>query len=109
MNIPRIPFIPISWDTPGAEVSPGATGTATQRISEHNGFRLRMVEYSPGYDADHFCKKGHMVLVVSGSVTITLEDGRSFNLPAGSSFIVGDDIDAHHAKSEIGARVFIVD
>ncbi len=28
---------------------------------QFNGFRIRLVEYLPGYLADHWCEKGHVV------------------------------------------------
>ncbi len=68
-----------------------------------------MVEYSPGYVADHWCERGHVVLVLEGELITELKDGRSFVLRAGSSYHVADLRDPHRSASPKGAKLFIVD
>ncbi len=109
MKMTKIPFTQILWDKIQPQTIPGATGNSIMRCYEQAGIRMRMIEYSAGYCADHFCNKGHVVHVLKGSFTITLDDGRLIRFSSGSSFIVGDDIDAHRAESSDGATVFIVD
>jgi quercetin dioxygenase-like cupin family protein len=70
---------------------------------------VRMVDFTPGYSADHWCARGHIAFVVAGSLKIALGDGRSFDLRAGSSFHVGDEAGRHRVTSDTGAKVFIVD
>ena len=68
-----------------------------------------MVEYTPGYRADHWCSKGHVVPVLEGELVTELADGRKFVSTAGSSFVVADDVDTHRAYTEKGTKLFIVD
>jgi quercetin dioxygenase-like cupin family protein len=68
-----------------------------------------MVEYSPGYLADHWCSKGHILLCLEGKLEIELEDGRRFTLTAGMSYQVGDNAEPHRSSTAIGAKLFIVD
>lgn len=89
--------------------APGRTGHSSMRSSIQGGIRLRRVDYSPGYESDHWCDRGHVVHVLEGRLTISLKDGRAIELNAGASFIVGDGVDPHSAASESGASVFIVD
>ncbi|AQW32379.1 DHCW motif cupin fold protein (plasmid) [Ralstonia syzygii subsp. celebesensis] len=71
--------------------------------------RVRMVEYTAGYLADHWCRKGHILFCMEGELETTLEDGRKFVLTAGMSDQVGDDAEAHQSYTRTGARLFIVD
>ena len=109
MKLSKIPFTQIDWGKIRAGSVPGAAGEAAMRVHETGDIRIRIVEYSPGFRADHFCSKGHIVHLLRGDVTIVLADGRTIGIPEGSSFIVGDDIDAHCAESSGGATVLIVD
>lgn len=68
-----------------------------------------MVEYTPGYLADHWCDKGHIVLCLSGQLETELRDGRKFTLTPGMSYQVADNTEAHRSSSTIGANLFIVD
>ena len=74
-----------------------------------NDIRIRMLEYSAGYVADHWCRKGHIIYCVDGSMVTELEDGRKFELNKGMMYTVGDDSDAHRTSSEVGCTLFIVD
>jgi quercetin dioxygenase-like cupin family protein len=68
-----------------------------------------MVEYSPGYRADHWCRKGHVLLVLEGELVTELEDGRTVRLGPGISYQVADGDLAHRSSTATGARLFIVD
>lgn len=74
-----------------------------------NDIRARIVEYSAGYKADHWCSKGHIILCMEGEMTTELEDGRSFIPSKGMSYFVGDDCEAHRSRTEKGCKLFIVD
>ena len=105
----------VSWKTvdwgelpPTEEV--GDSGTARSRTAETGNVRARIVEYSPGFRSDHWCPRGHVLLVLEGELAVDLKDGRSVRLEAGQGFVAGDDAaNPHRASSESGARVFIVD
>ena len=73
------------------------------------GIRVRIVEYSAGYMADHWCSKGHILFCIAGELHTELQDGRHFILKAGMSYQVADNAEAHRSYSETGARLFIVD
>ncbi len=109
MLIDKIPFGVTDWTQVPASVRPGDTGTATWRTREFDDVRVRMVEYSPGYLADHWCNKGHILLVLAGTLTAELASGQIVTLQAGSSYQVGDHTEAHRSSSDTGARLFIVD
>jgi quercetin dioxygenase-like cupin family protein len=68
-----------------------------------------MVEYTPGYAADHWCSRGHVLLVLEGELRTELKDGRSFKLAAGMSYQVANDAEPHRSRTEVGAKLFIVD
>jgi len=110
MKIGDIPFTISEWDQIAPVEYKGETGTSFWRIFEEGNVRVRIVDYSPGFRSDHFCSRGHILLVLEGSIHIELKDGQAFELKSGSSFQVGDDIkNPHLAYSENGAKVFIVD
>jgi quercetin dioxygenase-like cupin family protein len=74
-----------------------------------NDIRVRVVEYSANYIADHWCKKGHILLVLEGELDTELEDGRTLTLRAGMSYQVADQAEAHRSSTKTGAKLFIVD
>lgn len=109
MKMTPIPFTLIDWEQIPVNEFPGDTGTAYIRKVEKDYLRIRMVEYTPGYSADHWCDKGHVVFVIEGNCTLEIQDGRNFLLTPGMSFCVGDEIDLHRASTDTGCKVFIVD
>ena len=109
MKIPDVPFGTIDWSTVEPATHPGESGTATWRTVEAAGIRIRMVEYSPGYVADHWCSKGHVILVLNGVLTTELRDGRTVEMKAGQGYTVGDDSLPHRSRTEQGAKLYIVD
>lgn len=84
-------------------------GVARWRTVEQGNVWVRMVDYSPGYLADHWCERGHVVLVLAGELITELRDGRRLTLGPGSSYQVADGESAHRSSSPKGARLFIVD
>ena len=110
MKITDIPFEFMDWSKVEPEEHKGETGTSTWRVFEKGDIRVRMVEYSPGFRSDHWCPRGHVLLVLEGELVIELKDGRVINMPPGTSFQAGDDeANPHLAYTEQGAKVFIVD
>jgi quercetin dioxygenase-like cupin family protein len=109
MQISNIPFSVIDWKNVEAEEHKGETGKAIWRTKNFDDIRVRMVEYSPGYSADHWCSKGHIILCLEGNLNTELSDGRKFVLSPGMSYHVADESDAHRSSTTIGAKLFIVD
>jgi hypothetical protein len=109
MKMSAIPFDTTDWSTVAPTHHRGETGSATWRTREVGGIRVRMVEYTPGYLADHWCRKGHVLLVLEGELETELEDGRRFLLHPGMSYQVADAHEAHRSSTRTGARLFIVD
>ena len=109
MKMEHIAFGTTDWSTVPPTTHPGETGTARWRTREYGGIRVRMVEYSPGYLADHWCSKGHILLVLEGSLETELADGRTFVLSAGMSYQVADNAEPHRSRTREGAKLFIVD
>jgi hypothetical protein len=100
----------IDWGRVPASVAPGESGESKARSCQVGEFQLRLVDYSAGYVADHWCSKGHLVFVVTGAVTIEYQDGRKHALTAGMSYHVADyDGPPHRALSTTGATIFVVD
>ena len=109
MNIPNIPFGITTWSDIEPTRHPGTTGYALWRTQQFGRIRVRMVEYSAGYEADHWCDKGHILLCLEGEMETELRDGQRFLLKPGMSYQVGDDVMAHRSSTKSGAVLFIVD
>ena len=109
MDMTNIPFGVTDWSTVEPTEHPGITGKATWRTQQFGDIRVRMVEYSPGYVADHWCEKGHILLCLDGRLETELADGRTFVLTPGVSYQVADHAEPHRSSTAIGARLFIVD
>ena len=109
MQINDIPFGTTDWASVEATTHRGDTGVATWRTRQFGDIRVRLVEYSPGYVADHWCQKGHVIFCVDGEMDTDLADGRSFKLKSGMSYQVADGAEAHRSRTQKGARLFIVD
>jgi len=109
MEISKIPFDIVDWKAIPAEEHPGIEGKAIWHVVKAGDIRIRMVEYTPGYIADHWCKKGHIILVLEGELETELDDGRKFTLTAGMSYHVADNNGSHRSQTKTGAKLFIVD
>ena len=109
MEMQGIPFGTTDWETVERTEHNGQTGVAYWRTRVFNGVRVRMVEYSANYLADHWCVKGHILLVLEGSMRTELKDGRVFEMKPGISYQVADNAEAHQSSTETGAKLFIVD
>jgi hypothetical protein len=110
MDIPALPFTVTDWSRIPATEHPGETGMALWRTLTIGDIRVRVVEYSPGYLADHWCDLGHILYVLEGVLHTELKDGRTFRLSAGMSYEVSSNGDAPHRSSTAGgAKLFIVD
>lgn len=109
MNLTSFPFQSIDWSSVPKEENKGETGVAYWQIQMMNETRVRIVEYSPDYKADHWCSKGHIILCLDGEMDTELEDGRIIKLSKGMCYFVGDGNEAHRTSSTNGCTLFIVD
>jgi quercetin dioxygenase-like cupin family protein len=110
MKIPALAFTVTDWAALPPTIHPGETGQATWRTFNIGDLRVRLVDYSPGYLADHWCDRGHVLYVLEGELATELRDGRTFQLTAGMSYQVSDHGDAaHRSSTQTGVRLFIVD
>jgi quercetin dioxygenase-like cupin family protein len=105
----NIPFETIDWTTIEQVAYKGETGVALWRTIQHEGLRVRLVEYSSGYLADHWCQKGHIVHCLEGAFTSQMESGEKTQLVAGQTYIVSDELSSHRSVSENGAKLLIID
>lgn len=109
MEMKNIPFGTTDWSQIDPTEHKGETGMALWRTQQFDNIRVRMVEYSAGYLADHWCKKGHILLCLEGELHTELADGRKFTLTAGTSYQVADNAEPHRSYTPNGVRLFIVD
>jgi hypothetical protein len=109
MRMTDIPFTTTDWNAVPETIHPGETGTARWRTRDFGAIRVRIVDYSPGYLADHWCTKGHILYVLDGVLETELRDGRVVKLTPGSSYQVADEAEPHRSRTATGARLFIVD
>lgn len=109
MKIDGIPFFATDWSGVAPTRHAGETGYALWRTIEAGGIRTRFVEYSPGYLADHWCSKGHVLMVLEGELDTELQDGRRFTLTPGMTYHVADNHEPHRSSTRQGAKLFIVD
>src|SRR3954452_18235958 len=109
MLMSGIPFGTTDWSHVEPTEHPGESGVALWRTRQFGALRVRMVEYTPGYAADHWCEKGHILLCLEGELRTELADGRRFTLRPGMSYQVADGAEPHRSSTPIGAKLFIVD
>src|ERR1043165_7166880 len=109
MEMKNIPFGTTDWSSIVVTEHHGTTGMAYWRTQQFDSIRVRMVEYTAGYLADHWCEKGHILLCLEGRLETELADGRKFVLTPGISYQVADQAEAHRSFTDVGAKLFIVD
>lgn len=104
-----IPFQTIDWKNVPRTEHTGETGLAYWQTMQFEGLRVRYVEYSENYKADHWCKKGHIVYCLKGEVVNELRDGTTSTLKEGMSYIVSDELSEHRSITEKGVHLLIID
>ena len=109
MEMSDILFSTTDWSEIEPTEHKGESGLAYWRTQHFGNIRVRMVEYTPGYLADHWCVKGHILLCTHGELHTELEDGRRFILKSGMSYQVADNAEPHRSYTKVGAKLFIVD
>ncbi len=105
----NIPFQTIDWSTIEKSEHKGQTGTSFWQTIQFEGLRIRVVEYSANYKADHWCEKGHVVYCLAGEFESELKNGESFKLSKGMSYVVSDELSSHRSISAKGVKLLIVD
>lgn len=105
----NIPFQAINWDQVEKIQYHGEMGVATWQTLDFDGIRIRIVEYSPNYIADHWCQKGHIVYCLEGSFICRHQDQKIFELNHGMTYIVSDTLSSHLSISKNGAKLLIID
>jgi hypothetical protein len=109
MHIVDVPFGLTDWSKVEPTTHQGESGVAIWRTRHFGQVRVRIVEYSPNYAADHWCEKGHILLCLEGELETQLADGRKFVLTPGVSYQVADNAEPHRSSTRLGAKLFIVD
>ncbi|MBM3620322.1 MAG: hypothetical protein FJX20_06500 [Alphaproteobacteria bacterium] len=109
MKMSAIPFGTTDWSAVEPTEHAGETGKAIWRTRQFGDIRVRLVDYTPGYLADHWCEKGHILMCLDGELDTELKDGRRFVLKPGMSYQVADNAEPHRSRTAVGARLFIVD
>ncbi|MCE3295758.1 MAG: hypothetical protein K0R65_1472 [Crocinitomicaceae bacterium] len=99
----------IDWEQVPKTEHPGEKGTSFWQTVQLEGLRMRIVEYSPGYLADHWCEKGHIVHCLEGGFVSELESGEEFSMKPGMSYVVSDKLSSHRSLSENGVKLLIID
>ena len=105
----NISFQPIDWNTIPKTEYKGETGTSHWQTVQFPGLRIRLVEYSKGYMADHWCQKGHIVHCLEGEFVSELKNGEEFILKKGMTYVVTDNMSSHRSNSKEGVKVMIID
>jgi hypothetical protein len=103
------PFTLIDWESVPKILYEGDSGTAEWQTIESDGLRIRIVHYSRGYIADHWCQKGHIVHCLEGEFQTELKDGTSHTLTKGKGYMVSDGMSNHRSTSEHGTKLLIID
>ena len=109
MHMTDIPFATTDWSGIERTEHNGESGLAIWQTRQFGDLRVRMVEYTAGYLADHWCEKGHILLCLQGELHTELKDGRTFVLTPGMSYQVADRAEPHRSSTAVGAKLFIVD
>ena len=105
----NIPFQNINWEQIEKTEHKGETGTSFWQTLMFDGLRVRIVEYSANYLADHWCQKGHVVHCLEGTFISENEGTETVTLTKGMSYVVSDDLSSHRSYSENGAKLLIID
>jgi len=109
MNQNSIPFQTTDWNNIPTTTHPGDTGYAYWQTLQFGDLRIRMVEYSENYLANHWCEKGHIVYCIDGEMVSELSTGESYKLSKGMTYQVSDDLSSHRSFSKQGVKLLIID
>lgn len=104
-----IPFQTIDWEKVEKTAHKGETGKSFSQTVQLDGLRIRIVEYTPGYFANHWCEKGHIVYCLDGEFVSELKSGAKFAIGRGMSYVVSDDLSSHRSSTKTGVKLLIID
>ena len=107
MILSSFPFQLLNWSSIEKAAHKGITGMAYWQVFMMNNIRIRMVEYSANYAADHWCSKGHIIFCIEGEMETELQDGRKFILTKGMTYQVGDNNEAHRTSTKMVAAYLL--
>jgi len=108
-TMPTIPFQTINWNTIPKTEHKGESGTSFWQTVQFPGLRMRIVEYSEGYLADHWCQKGHIVHCLEGEFVTEQENGEELLLKEGMTYVVSDELSSHRSRTEKRVKLLIID
>ena len=106
---PAIPFQVINWEDVPVTSHKGERGMAYWQTLQYAGLRIRIVTYSAGYIADHWCRKGHVVHCLQGTLISELESGEVFTLTKGMTYVVSDELSSHRSTTNDEVKLMIID
>jgi quercetin dioxygenase-like cupin family protein len=110
MDIMNVPFSAVDWSKVPETLHRGERGFATWKSFEAGNIRVRLVEYSPDYLADHWCERGHVIHILEGEMVSELRDGTKTPMSAGMSYFMSNDpANPHRSSTTSGVKLFIVD
>jgi quercetin dioxygenase-like cupin family protein len=104
-----IEFQMTDWSAIPQTVHKGEVGEAFWKTLQYEGLRVRMVEYSPGYIADHWCTKGHIIYCIEGEMVSMLSTGEEQVMKAGMTYQVSDNASSHKTRTDKGVKLLIID
>ena len=105
----NIPFQTIDWTSIEKVEYIGETGVSFWQTVQFEGLKIRLVEYSNGYLADHWCQKGHIVHCLEGEFITELSTGEEIKLTKGETYVVSDELSSHRSVSTNGVKLLIID
>jgi hypothetical protein len=108
-ELESISYQVIDWDVVPEEEHEGEKGYAIWKTIRFQGLRIRIVKYSKGYMANHWCRKGHVLHCIKGEMVSELENGEKSVLKAGMSYVVSDGMSSHRSYTENGVELLIID
>jgi hypothetical protein len=109
MKNEKVPYLAVDWSAVTRDEHKGTTGRSFWKTVQLLGLRIRIVEYSPGYLADHWCQKGHIVHCLEGEFVNEQENGETTVMSKGMTYVVSDNASSHRSRTEHGATLLIVD
>jgi hypothetical protein len=109
MNHTNFPYQTIDWAAIPRVEYMGETGTSFWRTLQLPGLRIRIVEYSQGYLADHWCQKGHIVHCLEGEFVNEQQDGTKTIMRQGMTYVVADEASSHRSRTKEEAKLLIID
>lgn len=104
-----LPFQTINWNSIEKVEYKGESGVALWQTAQFDGLRIRLVEYSEGYLADHWCRKGHIVHCLEGEFVSELITGEKVKLTKDQTYVVSDQVSSHRSFSATGVKLLIID